>query len=71
MSTNKKVYTVPVKYIFEGQFFIMAESKRQAKAYVERHCGLVIGGDIHSTLPDEDVDWNFNIHPQKIIKNGR
>lgn len=68
MSTKKKVYTVPVKFVFEGQFFIKADSKEQAKEYADKHCGLVIGGDIHSSLPDEDVDWDFPVHPQKVIK---
>lgn len=68
MSTKKKVYTVPVKFVFEGQFFIKADSKEQAKEYAEKHCGLVIGGDIHSSLPDENVSWDFPVHPQKIIR---
>lgn len=69
MSTKKKVYTVPVKFVFEGQFFIKADSKEQAQEYAEKHCGLtLISNGIHSTLPDEDVDWDFSVHPQKIVK---
>lgn len=68
MSTEKKVYTVPVKFVFEGRFFIKADNNEQAQEYVEKHCGLVIGGNIHSTLPDDDVNWDFPVHPEKIIK---
>lgn len=68
MSTEKKVYTVPVKFVFEGRFFIKADSKEQAKEYAHKHCGMVTSNGIHSTLPDEDVDWDFPVHPQKIIR---
>lgn len=64
----KKKYTVKTKFIFEGEFYITAESKEQAKEYVMKHCGLVLGGDIHTTLPDEICDWNFNVHSDKIVK---
>jgi hypothetical protein len=73
MKTNKlnngiETYTVRTKFVFEGVFYIKAESKEQAREYVEKHCGLVIGGDIHSTLPADSVDWEFNVHPKKIIR---
>ena len=62
-----ETYTVETKFVFVGEFYINAESESQAKEYVEKHCGLVIGGNIHSSLPDKDVDWNFPSHPYKII----
>ena len=45
-------------------------SKAQAEEYAEKHCGLVLGGDIHSSLPDEMVNWDFPIHPEKIVRHG-
>ena len=60
-------FTVPVSYTFLGHFEIEADSPEQAEEYAEKHCGLVIGGDIHSSLPDEDVDWDFDMHPEKTI----
>lgn len=24
---------------------------------------------VHSTLPDEDIDWYFSVHPDKEIKS--
>lgn len=65
---KKKEYTVKTKFVFEGEFYIKADSKEQAREFVEKHCGLVIGGDIHSTLPDDDVNWNFDVHPKKIVR---
>ena len=60
-------YTVETKFIFSGEFIVEAESAKQAEEYVVEHCGLVIGGDIHSSLPEEDVNWDFIVHPDKEI----
>lgn len=60
-------FKVKTKFIFNGDFIVVAENKEQAREFVEKHCGLVIGGDIHSTLPDDEVDWVFNVHPTKEI----
>jgi hypothetical protein len=60
-------YAVETSFIFSGTFIIKAQDKEEAKEYVEKHCGLVIGGNIHTTLPDEDVDWDFPVHPDKEI----
>jgi hypothetical protein len=62
-----RTYDVKTRFIFEGHFYITAESRKQAKEYVEKHCGLVIGGNVHSSLPAEDVDWEFPVHPEKIV----
>ncbi|MDL2310118.1 hypothetical protein LJC39_03265 [Parabacteroides sp. OttesenSCG-928-B22] len=66
--SKKKEYTVKTQFVFEGVFHVKAESREQAREFVGKHCGLVIGGDIHSTLPDEDVNWNFDVHPKKIVR---
>lgn len=63
-----KEYSVKTKFVFEGTFTVKAHDKVQAREYVEKHCGLVLGGDIHTTLPDEIIDWNFSVHPQKIVR---
>jgi len=60
-----KEYKIPTKFIFAGYFRIKCENKLQAKEYVEEHCGLVIG-DIHSSLPDDQVDWEFDVHSKKV-----
>jgi hypothetical protein len=61
-----RTYRVKVKAVFEGHFDIKAENREQAAEYAEKHCGIV-GPHIHSTLDDEDVDWEFDVHPDKKI----
>lgn len=64
-------YNVEMSFEFRGTFTVVAESPYQAREYIEKHCGLVIGGDIHSSLPDEDIGWDFPAHPEKRIHNIR
>ena len=64
---KKNVYRVRTQYIFEGVFDVVAESKEDARQKVLQNCGLVMGGSIHSTLPDDEINWAFDIHPNKQI----
>ena len=64
---KKKVYRVRTQYIFEGVFDVVADSKEKARLKVLQDCGLVMGGSIHSTLPDDEINWSFDIHPNKQI----
>ena len=64
---KKKVYRIRTQYIFEGVFEVSAESKEEARQKVLQNCGLVMGGSIHSTLPDNEINWAFNRHPNKRI----
>ena len=64
---KKKFYRVRTQYIFEGVFDVVAESKEDARQKVLQNCGLVMGGSVHSTLPDEEINWAFDIHPNKRI----
>ena len=64
---KKKVYRVWTQYIFDGVFEVVAESKEDARQKVLQNCGLVMGGSIHSTLPDDEINWAFDIHPNKQI----
>jgi hypothetical protein len=60
-------YAVKTRFAFNGTFFIAARNKGEAKEFVEKQCGLVLGGNIHSTLPGDGVDWDFLIHPEKAV----
>jgi hypothetical protein len=60
-------YAVKTRFSFTGTFFISANSKEEAREYVESHCGLILGGNIHSSLPYDAVDWDFPVHPDKAI----
>lgn len=64
---KKRVYRIRTQYIFEGVFEVVAESKEDARQKVLQDCGLVMGGSIHSTLPDDEINWAFDIHPNKQI----
>ena len=64
---KKKVYRVRTQYIFESVFDVVAESKEDARQKVIQNCGMVMGGNVHSTLPDGEVNWAFDIHPDKKI----
>ena len=61
---KKKIYRVKTQYIFKGIFEVLAESKEDAQQKVLQDCGLVMGGSIHSTLPDEKINWAFSTHPE-------
>ena len=64
---KKKFYRVRTQYIFEGVFDVVAESKEDARQKVLQDCGLVMDGNIHSTLPDDEINWAFDRHPNRRI----
>lgn len=61
---RKKVYRVRTQYIFEGVFEVVAESREDARQKVIQDCGMVMGGNVHSTLPDEEINWAFSMYPE-------
>ena len=63
---KKRIYRVRTQYIFEGVFEVVAESREDARQKVIQDCGMVMGGNIHSTLPDEKINWAFSTHPEVI-----
>ena len=65
---KKKIYRVKTQYIFKGIFEVLAENKEDAQQKVLQSCGLVMGGSIHSTLPDEEINWAFSTHPEVKTK---
>ncbi|ETD22989.1 hypothetical protein [Prevotella nigrescens] len=73
---KKKVYRVRTQYIFDGVFDVVADNKEDARQKVLQNCGLVIDGSVHSTFPDDEINfssnalnnsWAFNKHPNKRI----
>ena len=57
---KKKIYRVKTQYIFKGIFEVLAESKEDAQQKVLQDFGLVMGGSIPSTLPDEEINFSSN-----------
>ena len=66
---KKRVYRVRTQYVLEGVFEVVAESEEEARQKVIQDCGLVMGGNVHSTLPDEEINWVFSTHPE--VRMGR
>jgi len=70
-------YDVRVRYAFEGTYTVVAEDHDEAKQMVSEDCGLVLGGNIHTTRDNEEVvDWHFGTHPDMQLlsvtqRNGR
>lgn len=73
---KKRVYKVRTQYIVDGVFDVVAESKEDARQKVLQNCGLVMGGSVHSTLPDDEINfssnalnnsWAFDRHPNTRI----
>ena len=62
-----KLIEVKVRYLFEGTYTVAADDRNEARTMVTRDCGLVLGGNIHTTLDDDEVDWEFDVHPDMQI----
>lgn len=63
---RKALYRVPVRFVFEGYFLVEAESAKSAYQTVKDGCGMV-SPTINSPLTEEVKDWDFPMHPNKII----
>jgi len=66
---KKRVYRVRTQYIFEGVFEVVAESREEARQKVIQDCGMVMGGNVHSSLSDEEINRAFSTHPD--VRTGR
>ena len=65
-------YDVRVRYTFEGTYKVVAEDRDEAERIVTEDCGLVLGGNIHTTCDDDEVtDWRFGCHPDMQILSFR
>ena len=64
-------YEIPTKFVFCGTFTVEAENVAQAIEFVHKHCGMVSNRGIHSTLPDDGVDWEFDVHPETITGKAK
>lgn len=66
---KKQRFLVYTEYVFDGIFDVVAENKEEARQKVLQDCGLVMGGSVHSTLPDDEINWAFSTHPE--VRTGR
>jgi hypothetical protein len=56
-------FKVEVRYSIKGHFIVEAKNPQEAVEFVEKHCSVSIG-NVHTTLPDEDIDWDFPNYPE-------
>ena len=64
---ERKVYRVHTQYIFEGVFEVAATTREEAERKILEDCGIVMGRGVHSILPDEQINWAFDTHPEERI----
>ncbi len=64
-------YKVKVRYTFDGWYEITADNEQRAREIAEQDCGLVIGGNIHTSNPMHVKDWDFDTHPETWIVSTR
>lgn len=64
--SKKMTYSVPVKFVFEGNFVVEADSASEAREIVERDCHLVMWQSIECNA-EEVEDWEFDTHSEKTI----
>mgnify|MGYP007097041330 CR=1 FL=1 len=51
---------------------MVAEDREEAESMVAEDCGLVLGGNIHTTRDDDEVtDWKFGCHPDLQVLSVR
>lgn len=64
-------YDVRVRYAFEGTYKVVAEDRDEAERMIAEDCGLVLGGNIHTTRDDDEVtDWRFGSHCRSFLSGN-
>ena len=64
---ERKIYRARTQYVFEGVFEVTVTDREEAERKILEDCGMVMGRGIHSTLPDEQINWAFDIHSETQI----
>ena len=64
---ERNVYRVRTQYIFESVFEVAATNREQAERKILEDCGMIMGRGVHSTLPDGQINWAFDTHPEERI----
>jgi hypothetical protein len=62
-------YVIDVEFYSKGKITVEADSEEEARKSIQNDVGLVMGGNIHTNMNDEDIDWNFDTHFDKRILN--
>ncbi len=64
---ERNVYRLRTQYIFEGVFEVAATNREEAERKILEDCGMVMDRGVHSILPDEQINWFFDTHPEERI----
>jgi hypothetical protein len=62
---EKKIFTIPVTYSFDGHFKVKALTRSEAEEIVEKQCGAS-GLNIHSQ--DQEIDWEFDSTARRYVQ---
>ena len=60
-------YVIDVEFYSKGKITVEADSEQEARESIQKDVGLCMGGNIHTNMNDEDIDWNFDTHFDKRI----
>lgn len=64
---EQETFEIECSFIFRGKFFIKADNLEEAYRKVEEDCAMTMSSGIHTTLDDDEVNWDFPSHPDKNI----
>ena len=61
------MYKLDMQFIFNGNVNIEAYSIEEAHEKLHQSVHLCLGGNIHTELDDDEVDWDISTHSEKTI----
>lgn len=72
MQKGQRKFQFKVSFNFEGTVTITgADNIDQAEEMVQKHFGMTIETGPHTSLPEEQIEWEFPVHPKKNVKFDR
>lgn len=60
-------FEISARFVFDGVFKVEADTIESAREKIKEHCGLVMGGYVHTTAPEGTITWEFPAHPEKYV----
>jgi len=60
-------FIVGVQYSLIGHYVIEADNANEARMKAMYDCGCVVSNGIHSSLPDDEVNWDFPVHTDEKV----
>lgn len=66
LPSERRDYTVKVKFVFEGEATVYTFSKKEALESVKKNFGVVLGSIQSNAI--EIINWDFPVHPKKTVR---